>query len=81
LLFAALIKGSIDVRVHDEAYVRIHLGYIDKNMDFFLARICFKGGAKYVLNILKVRSAIKIFVTNDLLLRNISAICVKVFRS
>ncbi|XP_053390116.1 uncharacterized protein LOC128553035, partial [Mercenaria mercenaria] len=49
----SLIKGSVDVRVHDEAYVKIHLGFIGKNIDFFLARICFKGGAKYALNILK----------------------------
>ncbi|XP_060577217.1 uncharacterized protein LOC132734490, partial [Ruditapes philippinarum] len=49
----SLIKGSIDVRVHDEAYVRVHLGYIGISLDFYLARICFKGSAKYALNILK----------------------------
>lgn len=59
---SALIKGGIDVRVHDEAYVRVHLGYIGKNLDFFLARICFKGGAQYALNILKVRFIIEISI-------------------
>ncbi|WAR05121.1 hypothetical protein MAR_020490 [Mya arenaria] len=49
----ALLKGSIDVRVHDEAYARVHLGLLNYNIDFFVARICFKGGAKYELNILK----------------------------
>lgn len=55
----ALLKGSLDVRVHDEAYVRIHLGFIGVNYDFFLARICFKGGAGYEINILKVKAVVK----------------------
>lgn len=50
----ALLKGGIDVRVHDEAYAKVHLGFVGINYDFFVARICFKGGAHYELNILKV---------------------------
>ncbi|XP_060580900.1 uncharacterized protein LOC132737595 [Ruditapes philippinarum] len=49
----SLLKGHIDLRVHDEAYVSVHVGFLDLRYDFFRARICFKGGAKYALNILK----------------------------
>ncbi|XP_052806223.1 uncharacterized protein LOC128235441 [Mya arenaria] len=52
-LQVSLLKGSIEIRVHDEAYGRVHLGFLGGNFDFFVARICFKGGAKYNLNILK----------------------------
>ncbi|XP_053398133.1 uncharacterized protein LOC128556594 [Mercenaria mercenaria] len=52
-LHMSLIKGHVDMRVHDEVYVKVHLGFIGITMDFIMARICFKGGAKYALNILK----------------------------
>lgn len=42
------------VEIHDESYARIHLGNIGVNMDFFVARICFKGGSTYNINILQV---------------------------
>ena len=42
------------VEVHDESYARLHLGNMGENMDYFDARICFKGGSKYNINILKV---------------------------
>ena len=54
LYFQALLKGSIDIRVHDEASAVVHLGFLGRNFEFFVARVCFKGGAKYNLNILKV---------------------------
>ncbi|WAR06113.1 hypothetical protein MAR_021482 [Mya arenaria] len=47
------LQGSIDIRVHDEAYGIVHLGFLGLNFEFFVARVCFKGGAKYNLNILK----------------------------
>ena len=40
--------------VHDEAYARVLLGIMDTVLDFFVARICFKGGSQYNLNILQV---------------------------
>ncbi|XP_076116682.1 uncharacterized protein LOC143084161 [Mytilus galloprovincialis] len=49
----APLSGHVKVNVHDEAYARIHLGIVNKNLDFFLARLCFKGGTKYNLNILQ----------------------------
>ena len=42
------------MEVHDESYARLHLGNMGENMDYFDARICFKGGSKYNINILKV---------------------------
>lgn len=42
------------VEIHDESYARIHLGNIGVNMDFFVARICFKGSSTYNINILQV---------------------------
>ncbi|KAL3873935.1 hypothetical protein ACJMK2_037012, partial [Sinanodonta woodiana] len=49
----ALSSGHIKVNVHDEAYARMHLGINNMNYNFFTARLCFKGGASYKLNILK----------------------------
>ena len=65
-LCLALLKGGIDIKVHDEAYAKVHLGMIGLNYDFFVARICFKGGAKYEINILKVRDFLQ-SRTKDLL--------------
>lgn len=47
-------NGHVKVKVHDEAYARVHLGFIGTNIEFFLARVCFKGGAEYSINILQV---------------------------
>jgi hypothetical protein len=53
-LFVAPLTSDMSVEVHEESYARIHLGNIGVNMDFFVARICFKGGSKYNINILQV---------------------------
>ncbi|XP_046562967.1 uncharacterized protein LOC124271858 [Haliotis rubra] len=47
------LSGHMRVNIHDEAYARIHLGFMGFNLDFFLARICFKGGSAYNLNMLQ----------------------------
>ncbi|XP_062616046.1 uncharacterized protein LOC134277751 [Saccostrea cucullata] len=47
-------NGHVQVKVHDEAYARINLGCVDTNIDFFVARVCFKGGAQYSINIFQV---------------------------
>lgn len=54
VLFAAPLSSEMLVEIHDESYARIHLGNIGVNMDFFVARICFKGGSTYNINILQV---------------------------
>ncbi|XP_078336896.1 uncharacterized protein LOC144626511 [Crassostrea virginica] len=62
--FGVVLKNTLDlkiaplssemmVEVHDESYARLHLGNMGENMDYFDARICFKGGSKYNINILK----------------------------
>lgn len=38
--------------VYDEVYVRVYLGFMNVNLDFFVVRICFKGGVEYNINIL-----------------------------
>lgn len=50
--------------MHDEAYADVHLGAFGINLNFFKARICFRGGAKYALNILKVCIALNVNVNN-----------------
>ncbi|KAL5015117.1 hypothetical protein ScPMuIL_009387 [Solemya velum] len=47
------LDGAVNINIFDEAYIRIHLGFFGINLEFFLARICFKGGAEYNLNILQ----------------------------
>lgn len=54
LSFTAPTHGHVKVKVHDEAYARVHLGFIGVNIELFLARVCFKGGAEYSINILQV---------------------------
>ena len=44
----------MDVRIHNEAYTRVHLGFMGVNLDFFSCRICYKGGAHYAFNIMQV---------------------------
>lgn len=56
LYIVAPLSGHVKIRVHDEAYARIHLGFMNINLDFFVARICFKGGAEYNINIFQVKS-------------------------
>ena len=52
--FSGLLSGHMKVRIHDEAYVRVHLGILSLNLDFLVARACFKGGTEYNIDILKV---------------------------
>ncbi|KAK3101652.1 hypothetical protein FSP39_005219 [Pinctada imbricata] len=49
----APLSGYLRLNVHDEAYARVHLGIVNVNLDFFVARICIKGGAEYNFNILQ----------------------------
>uniref|UniRef100_A0A1I8J4H2 Vitellogenin domain-containing protein n=1 Tax=Macrostomum lignano TaxID=282301 RepID=A0A1I8J4H2_9PLAT len=49
----ALIEGQLTVNVHDEVFARGHLGVIGIHIDFFLARVCFRGGVEYKISILK----------------------------
>ncbi|KAK3102203.1 hypothetical protein FSP39_009587 [Pinctada imbricata] len=49
----APLSGYLKLNIHDEAYARVHLGIINLNLDFFVARVCFKGGAEYNFNILQ----------------------------
>ena len=53
-VISASLKGHFKIEVHDEVYARAHLGIVGINYDFFVGRICFKGGAEYNLNILQV---------------------------
>ena len=48
----------MDIKVHDEAYARVHLGIVGKTLDFFVARVCFKGGTSYNFNLLQVQYAL-----------------------
>lgn len=59
--------GHVKVKVHDEAYARVHLGFIGTNIEFFLARVCFKGGAEYSINILQVFKKKKVCVMKNLI--------------
>ena len=52
--FSAPTQGHLKIRVHDEAYARVHVGILNTNFDFFVARVCFKGGTEYNINILQV---------------------------
>jgi hypothetical protein len=52
--FTALLKGRVDIRVHDEIYSKIHFGFINIDLDFYSARLCFKGSANYGINIVQV---------------------------
>ncbi|KAL5015381.1 hypothetical protein ScPMuIL_009651 [Solemya velum] len=47
------LDGGVNMNIHDEAYIRVHMGFFGFNRDFFQARMCFKGGAEYNLNILQ----------------------------
>ncbi|VDI24688.1 Hypothetical predicted protein, partial [Mytilus galloprovincialis] len=54
------LSGHLRINVHDEAYARVLLGILDTNLDFFVARLCFKGGTQYNLNILQENDMKKI---------------------
>ncbi|CAG2209692.1 unnamed protein product [Mytilus edulis] len=54
------LSGHLRINVHDEAYARVLLGILDFNLDFFVARLCFKGGTQYNLNILQENDMKKI---------------------
>ncbi|XP_048258717.1 uncharacterized protein LOC124137708 isoform X1 [Haliotis rufescens] len=47
------LSGHMRTNIHDEAFARIHLGFMRTNLEFFMGRICFKGGASYNLNMLQ----------------------------
>ncbi|XP_041378093.1 uncharacterized protein LOC121390363 [Gigantopelta aegis] len=47
------LSGEVILNIHDEARAIIHLGFVNTNIDFFIARLCFKGHAAYNLNILQ----------------------------
>ncbi len=49
------LSGFLKVDCFDEAYARAHLGMVGMNIDMFIARFCFKGHAKYNLNLLQVQ--------------------------
>ncbi|XP_048250793.1 uncharacterized protein LOC124111176 [Haliotis rufescens] len=49
----APLDGHAKLTVHDEAYAMVHLGVLGLNVDFFRARLCFKGSASYNLNLLQ----------------------------
>lgn len=53
-LCVAPTQGHLRIRVHDEAYAIVHSGTMGFNFDFFIARLCFKGGTYYNINILQV---------------------------
>ena len=40
--------------MHNEAFARIHLGMFKLNIDFFVARLCFKGASNYAENLFHV---------------------------
>lgn len=54
LSFIAPLGSSFKVDIHDEAYAKVHLGIINKNLDFLVARLCFKGDTSYNLDLFQV---------------------------
>lgn len=52
IFFVVFIYGYVKVKVYDEVYVRVYFGFIGINIEFFLVRVCFKGGVEYSINIL-----------------------------
>lgn len=51
VVFVVFLFSEMLVEIYDELYVRIYFGNIGVNMDFFVVRICFKGGFMYNINI------------------------------
>lgn len=46
-----LINGYVKIKVYDEVYVWVYFGFVGFNFDFFVVRVCFKGGVEYSINI------------------------------
>lgn len=57
-IFAAPLSSHFKIAVHDEAYALAHVGIIGKNLEFFVARICYKGETSFDINIFQVRYSI-----------------------
>ena len=55
--FSAPLTSNLHIRIHDESYARIHLGLVGQNVEFFNARLCFKGTTQYNINIFQVSKA------------------------
>lgn len=55
-MLLALLNSHARLDVHDEAYARVHLGFMGKTLEFFFGRVCFKAGASYDMNMIKVRT-------------------------
>lgn len=51
VFYVVFLFSEMLVEIYDESYVRIYFGNIGVNMDFFVVRICFKGGFIYNINI------------------------------
>lgn len=51
VFYVVFLFSEMLVEIYDELYVRIYFGNIGVNMDFFVVRICFKGGFMYNINI------------------------------
>ncbi|XP_072033446.1 LOW QUALITY PROTEIN: uncharacterized protein [Amphiura filiformis] len=49
----APLSGHLKIDCFDEAFARVHLGFLRMNVDLLLVRFCFRGNAEYNLNILK----------------------------
>lgn len=52
--FIAPLGSAFEVDIHDEAYIRVHLGIIDENLDFLRAKLCYKGDTSYNLDLFQV---------------------------
>ena len=57
-LLLAPLSGSFRVSAYDEAYAVVHVGMLGFNIDFFVAKICYKGETSYDFNVLQVLHSI-----------------------
>ncbi|XP_078620549.1 uncharacterized protein LOC144887293 isoform X2 [Branchiostoma floridae x Branchiostoma japonicum] len=62
-LSISLLKGHFKLDVLDEAYATAHFGIINYNLDIVRIRVCFRGGIKYDVNILKEFNFEEVFQT------------------
>lgn len=51
IFLVVLINGYVKIKVYDEVYVWVNFGFVGFNLDFFVVRVCFKGGVEYSINI------------------------------
>ncbi|XP_052090897.1 uncharacterized protein LOC127727822 [Mytilus californianus] len=58
-LLISPLRGHFKVSVHDEVYAMVHVGLVGINLEFFLARICYKGQTSYSVNIFQEGADIK----------------------